>query len=79
MLEKAMEMEKAAVRDYNKYANECSANADAASKMIFEHLVGDEEGHADAFETLLEQVDKFGEQFLALQAIERTRNLAGGD
>jgi bacterioferritin len=78
MVEKAMEMEQAAVRDYNKFANECSANADAASRMIFEHLVGDEEGHYDAFQTILEQMDRFGEQFLALQAIERTRNLAGG-
>jgi len=78
MIEKAMEMEQGAVRDYNKFANECSANADAASKLIFEHLVGDEEGHYDAFQTILEQMDKFGEHFLALQAIERTKNLAGG-
>jgi bacterioferritin len=78
MLEKAMEMELAAVKDYNKYANQCSANADAASKKIFEELVGDEEGHADAFGTQLQHLDKFGEQFMALQSIERSRSLAGG-
>ena len=77
MLEKALEMEKAAVGDYNASANECSANADAASRKIFEDLVADEEGHADAFEVQLQHLDKFGEQFLALQSIERTRNLAG--
>lgn len=77
MLEKGMEMEMAAVHDYNEYANECSANADAASRKIFEDLVSDEEGHADAFQTQLEHLDKFGEQFMALQSIERSRNLAG--
>jgi bacterioferritin len=78
MLQQAMEMEQAAVRDYNAAANECSANADAASRKIFEELVSDEEGHADAFQTQLEHLDKFGEQFLALQSIERARSLAGG-
>ena len=79
MLEKAMQMEQAAVHDYNKYANECAANADAASKKIFEDLVSDEEGHADAFQTQLEHLDKFGEQFLVLQSIERSRSLAGSE
>ncbi len=77
MLEKAMEMERAAVHDYNAFANECSAEADAASRKIFEDLVGDEEGHADAFEVLLDQLDRLGDQFLALQSIERTKNLNG--
>ncbi len=77
MLQKAMEMERAAVTDYNKFANACSAEADAASRKIFEHLVGDEEGHADGFQVLLDQLDKLGDQFLALQSIDRTKNLAG--
>ncbi len=77
MLDKAMEMERAAVRDYNAFANECSAEADAASRKIFEDLVSDEEGHADAFEVLLDQLDRLGDQFLALQSIERTKNLTG--
>jgi bacterioferritin len=78
MLEKAMEMEKTAVLDYNKYALECSKNADSASKKIFEDLVMDEEGHADQFETQLMHLDKFGEQYLALQSMERSRNIASG-
>lgn len=78
MLEKAKEMEHAAVKDYNAFANECSANADAASRMIFEHLVSDEEGHADMFETQIEHLDRFGDQFLALQSIERSKKLSEG-
>jgi bacterioferritin len=78
MLDKARQMELAAVKDYNAFANECSANADAASRKIFEDLVSDEEGHADAFQTQVEHLDKFGEQFMALQSIERSKSLAGG-
>ena len=78
MLEMAMNMEKQAVKDYNEWANECSANNDAASRKIFEELVADEEGHADMFETQMESLDKFGEQFLALQTIERSRSIVAG-
>jgi bacterioferritin len=78
ILEKALEMEKAAVRDYNKFALECSQNLDSASKKVFEDLVVDEERHGDQFETQLEHLDKFGEQYLALQSIERSRSIAAG-
>ncbi len=44
------EMELQSARDYNKAALECSANAVAVSKQIFEALVGDEEGHFDSFD-----------------------------
>lgn len=78
MLEKARDMEINAVRDYNDFANQCSANADAASRKIFEELVTDEEGHADIFRTQLEHLEKFGEQFLALQSIERAKSQGSG-
>jgi bacterioferritin len=76
MLEKAMEMENDAVHTYNAAANECSQNADAASRQIFEHLVVDEEGHADMFETQLGHLDRFGDQYLALQSVE---GMKGGE
>jgi len=78
MLVKAVEMEKAAVRDYNRYAQECAQNLDAASKKVFEDLVLDEELHGDHFETQLMHLDRFGEQYLALQSMERSRNIAAG-
>ena len=39
MLEKGKQMEESSVVMYNKFANECSANADSASKKLFEDLV----------------------------------------
>ncbi|MGD8456484.1 MAG: bacterioferritin [Anaerolineales bacterium] len=78
MLKMGVEMEAGSVKDYNLWANECSANADSASKNLFETLVLDEERHMDQYETELDNVEKFGEEFLALQSIERSKNLAAG-
>jgi len=41
----ATEMETGSARDYNEWANECSANSDSVSKKLFEALVEDEERH----------------------------------
>lgn len=68
MLKKAIEMEQASARDYNSAAQKCGAEADAASKLLFERLVRDEEGHQDQFEKQLENVKRFGAAYLALQS-----------
>jgi len=78
MLELARKMEENSARDYNLWANECSANADSASKKIFEGLVEEEERHYDQFDTELENIDKFGERYLALQSIERSKTISTG-
>jgi bacterioferritin len=73
MVKCAAQMENESARDYNLWANECSANADSASKKIFEDLVLDEERHYDQFDTEMENMEKFGEKYLALQSIERSK------
>ena len=78
MLELARDMEEGSAKDYNVWANECSANADSASKKVFEGLVEDEERHFDQYDTEMDNIDKFGERYLALQSIERSKNLAAG-
>lgn len=78
MLEMAREMEEDSARDYNIWANECSANADSASRQVFEGLVLDEERHFDQYDIEMENIDKFGERYLALQSIERSKNLSAG-
>ncbi len=78
MLEKAARMEEESARDYNLWANECSANADAMSKKLFEELVMEEEGHFDQYDTELDNLAKFGERYLALQSIERSKNRGAG-
>ncbi len=78
MLELSKKMEAGSVKDYNLWANECSANADSASKSLFEDLVLDEERHFDQFDTEIENIGKFGESYLALQSIERSKSIAAG-
>jgi bacterioferritin len=70
ILARAAEMEQQSARDYNKSALECSANADAVSKQIFEALVADEESHFDAFDKQLDNIKRFGLSYLALQSFE---------
>ncbi len=78
MLKLAVEMEENSASDYNKWANECSKNADAISKQLFESLVLDEETHYDQYDTELENLMKFGDRYLALQSIERSKGRETG-
>ncbi len=68
MVKKAADMEETSAADYNKFALECSANADSASKQLFEGLVSDEERHFDQFDQQLDNLKRFGPNYLALQS-----------
>lgn len=78
MLEIARHMEEVSAQEYNVWANECAKNADAVSKKIFEDLVADEERHYDQYDVELDKVEKYGDRYLALQSIERSKSLVGG-
>ncbi len=78
MLEMAAEMETQSANDYNVWANECAKNADSVSKKLFETLVEDEERHFDQFDVEMENLKKFGDNYLALQSIERSKNISAG-
>ena len=78
MLELAAEMETNSANDYNIWANECSKNADSASKKLFETLVEDEERHFDQYDDEMDNMKKFGDNYLALQSIERSKQIGGG-
>jgi bacterioferritin len=71
-------MEEDSAKAYNKWANECGVNADSVSKKLFEDLVADEERHYDQYDTELDNMAKFGERYLALQSIERSKSRAAG-
>ena len=70
MLEMARKMEEESVQEYNLWANECASNNDAGSRKVFEGLVADEERHFDQYDDEVKKIDKFGEKYLALQALE---------
>jgi bacterioferritin len=68
---RAAAMEQEATVVYNQFALESSQNADAVSKQMFESLVGDEEGHFDAFDKQLDNIKRFGPNYLALQSFSQ--------
>ncbi len=76
MLKLATKMEEDTVLMYNKNANECSANADSMSKKLFEDLVMDEERHYDQYDTEFDNLGQYGDSYLALQSIERSKTIA---
>ena len=78
MLEMSAKMETSSADDYNKWAIECSNSADSVSKSLFEELVVDEERHFDQYDVEMENLKKFGVNYLALQSIERSKNIAAG-
>jgi len=78
MLKTAAGMEEDSAKEYNIWANECSANADSVSKQLFESLTADEERHYDQYDKEIDNLKKFGDRYLALQSIERSKMLNTG-
>jgi len=72
ILEKAVKLEEGSIVDYNNFALECGKAADSKTKQLFENLVTDEERHFDQFETQLENIRRFGTNYLALQSFSTT-------
>lgn len=73
MLDCAAKMEEESALSYNKFAVECAANADSVTKKLFEDLVTEEETHYDKFDTELGHLAEYGDNYLALQSIERSK------
>ena len=73
MLRMACELEQQSILDYNAMAVACGNHADSATKKIFEDLVADEERHFGQYDTEMDNLEKFGEGYLALQSIERAK------
>jgi bacterioferritin len=73
MIEFSRADEMSAIKNYNVWANECAAAADSVSKKLFENLVVDEERHFDQFDIELDNLERFGDNYLALQSIERSK------
>ncbi len=78
MLEIAKGMEESSAKDYNKFAMECGQNLDSATKQVFEGLVNDEERHWNQYDDELENLGRFGDNYLALQSIERSKRAGAG-
>jgi bacterioferritin len=72
ILTRAAAMEHEAVGVYNQYALQAGQNADAATKQLFEAQVNDEERHFDEFDKQLDNIKRFGPNYLALQSFNKS-------
>jgi bacterioferritin len=77
MLEMARKMEEDSIQEYNEWANIASQNNDAATRKVFEELVAEEERHFDQYDQEIDNLDRFGENYLVLQSIERSKAVSG--
>jgi bacterioferritin len=66
-------MEEHSAVSYGKWANECGSSGDIVSKQLFETLTGDEERHYDQYDNEMDNLERFGPNYLALQSIERSK------
>lgn len=76
MLEMARGMEEHSVISYGQWSNDCGGRGDIVSKQLFETLVADEERHYDQYDNELDNLERFGPNYLALQSIERSKSRA---
>ncbi len=76
MLEWAMKSESEAIDMYSKWAIDVvQADRDLGTEQLFKKVVMDEERHFEIFETEFLNLQKFGDQYLAQQAMERSRRI----
>ena len=78
MVKKGVMMETATIDMYNEFAKESAANADSVTKKLFEDLLVVEEEHQDVYETEDDNLKNFGGNYLALQSIERSKQVSVG-
>ncbi|MDL2222267.1 bacterioferritin [Parabacteroides sp. OttesenSCG-928-N08] len=76
MLELAEKMESDTVANYNNWARQCDAEEDSATKKLFESIILEEEDHQDHFDTEIDNMNNFGDNYLALQSIAHSKNAA---
>lgn len=77
MLKTAAAMEMQNIRDYNQWALECAQAGDSGSRKLLEDLVAEEERHFSQYDDEIENLNRFGERYLALQSIERSKTAGG--
>ena len=74
MLDYSRQLEKDTIEDYNAWSKETGDNGDVITHRMFQDLVGQEEGHMDQFRTELENMEQFGNEYLALQVIDNLKH-----
>lgn len=72
----ACSLEQSTIDSYNEYSRLCSAEDDAVTHRIFQNMSAEEEEHLDIFRTEMQNMIDYGAQYLALQSVAHSRNIA---
>lgn len=76
MLRLAAQLETQTINNYNTWSKETGMLEDAATHTLFQDLVKEEEAHLDNFRTEAENMETYGDNYLALQSIVNIKELA---
>lgn len=76
MLELSAQLEQKTIDDYNAWSRACGEAQDAISHRMFQNLVGEEEQHYDRFRTELDNMNDYGDNYLALQSVADSKAYA---
>ncbi|MDR0953817.1 MAG: bacterioferritin [Rikenellaceae bacterium] len=74
MLDYARQLEKDTIEDYNAWGKEASANGDGGTRKMFQELLVQEEGHMDQYRLEMENMEQFGDEYLALQVLDNLKH-----
>ena len=76
ILQKGIDLEQNTIDSYNDWARLCGDAKDATFKRIFESLIAEEEEHLDTFRTELDNLERYGDNYLALQSIAESKEVS---
>ena len=68
MLRFAVQLEQSTIDSYNEASRIASEQRDAVTHKLFQNTIAEEESHLDTFRTELENLERYGDNYLALQA-----------
>ena len=75
-LELTCSLEQSTIDAYNEYSRLCSGEDDTITHRMFQDMSAEEERHLDTFRTELQNMIDYGAQYLALQSVAHSRNVA---
>ncbi len=76
MLRMAMQLEQNTIDGYNDASRIASEHRDAVTHRMFQNLIAEEELHLDTFRTELQNMIDYGDNYLALQSIAASHEVA---
>ena len=78
MLQLAVKLETSTVESYNAATRESAAMGDTVTSRMFQDMASEEEHHLDDFRTEMKNLQEYGELYLTMQSVGRSKERAKG-